>query len=99
MPDPIRLTVPEPVRLDKPYCPGCTKDARLGNDTSGYRYSVAPVFLVKRTNSKTGDWFWGCPNFPSCKFTKSRPLTQLERDAITRAWAEAQGGGYGGHHA
>jgi ssDNA-binding Zn-finger/Zn-ribbon topoisomerase 1 len=58
----------------------------------GELVKVKPVFLVRKTNKKTGDWFYGCPNFPKCKYSENRPLTKAESDAKVCAWANAQCG-------
>jgi ssDNA-binding Zn-finger/Zn-ribbon topoisomerase 1 len=31
------------------------------------------LFLVERLNSKTRLKFFGCPNFPSCKYSYNKP--------------------------
>ncbi len=77
----------------KIYCPNCTQ--LIYSPTDYYRshkYSKNPIFLVKRINKKTNDWFWGCPNFPKCKFSQNRPETSEERNRRTWAWANATGG-------
>lgn len=57
-------------------CPECTKIVgyaeKTGNNLVPQKALVkTPVFLVSRTNSKTGTKFWGCPNFPRCRVTVS----------------------------
>jgi len=78
------------VPLNKPYCPSCTGDLSY-RGTEGY-FAKDPVFLIKRNNRNTNDWFWGCPNFPRCKHSRNRPKTIAERNISTWAWANAQGG-------
>lgn len=73
-------------------CPECTKIVRYipWHDELGSRpVEVIPVFLVKRINKKTGDWFFGCPNFPKCKYSKSRPKTKTEKDREIWSWANS----------
>jgi len=73
-------------------CPVCTEIAEYlpWHDILGSRpVKVIPVFLIKRTNSRTQDWFWGCPNFPKCKYTKNRNKTHVEQTRETRAWANS----------
>lgn len=76
----------------KRTCPNCTKILRYlpWHDPLGIQpVEVKPVFLIKRVNQKTGDWFFGCPNFPACKHSENRPKTKAERDIGCRAWANA----------
>ena len=28
------------------------------------------IQMLPKQNSKKGNWFWGCPNFPACKQTR-----------------------------
>jgi hypothetical protein len=56
----------------KRYCPNCTEvyevhDTEPPYDT--YYYSDNPVMLIL----KEGKWgkFWGCPNFPKCKYSEN----------------------------
>ena len=76
----------------KRYCPHCTKVFREQFDSTYAGFSYSPAFLVKRINSKTKDWFYGCPNFPKCKYTEKRPETSIERNIRIRAWANSLGG-------
>lgn len=62
----------------KNYCPKCTVVHYEKYDSSYAGYSKNPVLLVKRINKQTKDWFYGCPNFPKCKFSRSRPRTSHE---------------------
>jgi hypothetical protein len=76
----------------KRVCPDCTKITRClpWHDPLGAQpVDVEPVFLVKRINKRTGDWFYGCPNFPRCRHSENRPKTKAERSIETRAWANA----------
>ena len=77
----------------KRYCPKCTKVHHYQHDSTYAGVSKNPVMMVKRTNKSTGDWFWGCPNFPKCKYSENRPPTSEETRRRTWAWANAQGGG------
>jgi hypothetical protein len=73
-------------------CPHCTKivEHLPWHDLLGSQpVIVTPVFLVRCINSKTQDWFWGCPNFPECKYSKNRSKTEAERTSDTRAWANS----------
>lgn len=77
--------------IKKPFCPECSK-VKFGYASDGISFgpmSDSPVLLVKRTNSKNKDWFYGCPNFPKCHFTKRRPATAEERKIKIRAWANS----------
>ena len=76
----------------KRCCPECTKIVRYlpWHDPLGAQpVEVKPVFLVRRVNKRTNDWFFGCPNFPKCKHSENRPKTKAERDIATRSWANA----------
>jgi len=75
----------------KRYCPKCTEIVHFSHDSTYAGCSVSPAFLVRRINSKTNDWFYGCPNFPKCKYTQKRPPTQREIDIKTKAWANSLG--------
>jgi ssDNA-binding Zn-finger/Zn-ribbon topoisomerase 1 len=74
------------------YCPRCTKVLHFQYDSTYGGCSHNPILLVKRINKNTKDWFWGCPNFPKCKYTESRPKTRFERGIQIRSWANAQCG-------
>lgn len=76
----------------KRYCPKCTEVHHLPHDATYAGVSKNPVFLVRRTNKKTNDWFYGCPNFPKCKYSENRPKTHQEITRETWAWANAQCG-------
>ncbi len=83
---------------NKVTCPECTKIVRYlpWHDPLGAQpVEVEPVFLVRRINKRTNDWFFGCPNFPKCKHSKNRPKTNAERDMASRSWAN---GLYDPHH-
>lgn len=71
------------------YCPKCTKVVYSSYDSTYAGYSEEPIYLVKRINSNTKDWFWGCPNFPKCKYSENRPLTDKERKIKLVAWANS----------
>ena len=76
----------------KPTCPNCTKITKYlpHHDLLGSKpVEVIPVFLVRRTNTKIKDWFWGCPNFPKCRYSKNRPKTQEEIKTNVRIWANS----------
>lgn len=73
-------------------CPDCTEIVRYlpHHDPLGTQpVEVKPVFLVRRVNKRTNDWFYGCPNFPKCKHSENRPKTKAERDIATCSWANA----------
>ena len=73
---------------DKLTCPHCTKIMRYipWHDSLGSQpVEVNPVFLIRRVNKRTNDWFFGCPNFPKCKYSKNRPKTKQEKDIMVRA--------------
>lgn len=42
-----------------------------------YQHATAPLCnrdhgtMVRRRNSHTGEYFWGCPRFPNCTRTKA----------------------------
>lgn len=76
------------------YCPYCTVVNHFARDSTYAGASENPVYLVKRINKQTNDWFWGCPNFPKCNYSENRPLTMEEKNIKTWAWANAQGGHY-----
>lgn len=76
----------------KNYCPKCTKILHHRFDSTYAGFSLNPVILVKRINKKTNDWFWGCPNFPKCKYSRNRSKTHREIQIQTWAWANAQEG-------
>jgi hypothetical protein len=72
------------------YCPHCTKVLHFQYDSTYAGCSHKPILLVKRANKNTKDWFWGCRNFPKCKYTENRAKTRIEREIKTRSWANAQ---------
>ena len=74
------------------YCPNCTKVEHFSYDSTYAGRAKNPVLLVKKINKNTKDWFYGCPNFPTCKYTKNRPKTKSEKDIEIRSWANAQCG-------
>lgn len=76
----------------KRTCPECTKILKYlpHHDPLGAQpVKVEPVYLVRRVNKATKDWFFGCPNFPKCRYSENRPRTKAERGIATRAWANA----------
>lgn len=75
---------------NRPVCPLCSHITKWYSSTSlDHPVEVEPMFLVKRVNRHTNDWFWGCPNFPRCRHTENRPPTREELDIKTWAWANA----------
>jgi hypothetical protein len=42
---------------EDPICPNCVKFDKIG-------------LMVVRTNRQTGNKFWGCNNYPKCKYTQ-----------------------------
>lgn len=74
------------------YCPRCTVVVHFRGDYTYGGCSKNPIYLVKRKNKTTNDWFWGCPNFPECKYSENRAKTARERDIDIWAWANAQCG-------
>lgn len=76
------------------YCPHCTKIGYepIESDRPYAPYTYKIYYLVKRINKSTNDWFWGCPNFPTCRYSENRPLTQEEQDIKTWAWANSYAG-------
>lgn len=77
-----------------PYCKKCTKIIHFRFDYTYAGCSFNPIYLIKRINKKTKDWFWGCPNFPKCKYSKNRLLTKKENDIKIYVWANSL---YGPH--
>lgn len=71
------------------YCRECTKVNHFKYDSTYAGYSMNPVYLMKRFNKITNDWFWGCPNFPKCKYSENRSKTRKEKDIKTWAWANS----------
>jgi ssDNA-binding Zn-finger/Zn-ribbon topoisomerase 1 len=71
------------------YCPKCTKIINYKFDYTYAGCSYNPVFLIKKQNKKTKDWFWGCPNFSKCKYSENRAQTKVEKDIKIRAWANS----------
>lgn len=57
-------------------CPWCSQ--YTGMEASWYDppVMVSPVYCIKRVNKQTQDTFWGCPNFPKCKYSYNKPRTQ-----------------------
>lgn len=80
--------------LKKRFCPKCTKIEHFPFDCTYAGKTSNPIYLVKRTNKDTKDWFWGCPNFPKCKYSENRPLTREEKDIKIRSWANSRCGPY-----
>ncbi len=77
---------------NKLVCPNCTTILHYlpWHDPIGEQpVEVIPVFLIKKINRKTKDWFFGCPNFPKCRYAKSRPKTAQEINIKCRAWANS----------
>ena len=75
---------------DKKICLKCSGQSRLSNFNR--RITIKPVLMIKRVNTKTNDWFWGCSNFPKCKNSENRPSTEREKASKVNSWANAQCG-------
>lgn len=66
-----------PVRHDgKRTCPNCSTYTGMEASWLDPAKMVTPVYCVERTNKSTGEKFWGCPNFPSCKYSYNPPRKQ-----------------------
>lgn len=57
----------------KRTCPVCSEYTGRVESWCDPPKLVTPVYLVKRINGKTKELFWGCPNFPKCKFSYQKP--------------------------
>lgn len=54
-------------------CPYCSKTKGIWGSWYTPKELVEPLFLVERLNSKTQQKFFGCPNFPNCKYSYNKP--------------------------
>lgn len=70
------------------FCPKCTEI----NCIDGSLYYKVLVRLEYKKNKKTNDWFYGCSNFPKCKYSENKVLTEEERQVKIESWANAQCG-------
>ncbi len=57
-----------------PICPRCSKFTGLSGSWYSPKKILFPVYCIKRRNKKTGDEFYGCVNFPKCKYSYNEPL-------------------------
>jgi hypothetical protein len=59
----------------KLICPYCSKTKGIWGSWYAPEELVEPLFLVEKLNSKTQQKFFGCPNFPKCKYSYNKPRT------------------------
>jgi hypothetical protein len=57
----------------KRTCPNCSEYTGMEASWLDPPKLVTPVFLVERINKTSNEKFWGCPNFPKCKYSYNKP--------------------------
>ena len=63
-----------PDRVDhKRICPSCSKRTGVAGSWYDPLTITEPVFLIKRVNRSAMEEFWGCPNFPKCRYSWNPP--------------------------
>lgn len=57
----------------KRTCPSCSEYTGMEASWSDPPKLVKPVYCVERVNRATQEKFWGCPNFPKCRYSYNKP--------------------------
>lgn len=54
-------------------CPNCSEYTGMEASWLDPPKLMKAVYCVKRVNRATLEEFWGCPNFPKCRYSYNKP--------------------------